>query len=508
MAKKQPDAVKYKGYVPAEGAKIDRVKATVDPKEFHKRYIAKRQPVIIEGLIQDEDFKAAKWTDLGYLKETAGSASVKIEPIDPDVKTFGTAAEKLKMPFSEFIDKLTSTPDKYYLTTQYDEDGEPSVLPPPMDHLATDFPLHPKITGNLVLQQTNLWIGNSSEGTSSGLHHDFHDNIYCLLRGKKRFVLYPPSAHPSMYTYGELDTVHQNGLISYTNRPSRADGLTEREAAQEKVDALEERWHKLEEGADEEAIAAAEEAFEDAMGELAMLGDEDDEEDLELGDGGDDFEESESDGDWETLGSKAAKPNDVHEEESSDEEDGPTFGEFNGDDDHDSEEEEGLGFDIPEDEDPVSFSTIPVSYLHNHLDLPTISKAPKGNVKDFPLLKTANALVGHLEEGEMLYLPASWFHEVTSSSSKNGTVHMAFNYWFHPPDGSEFKHPYNDRSIWERKLRAVEQKAADIKARVAGKKRKKEKAKAKRKRKQERDAPLKDQKRAKLDGKKTKRNQA
>ncbi len=32
--------------------------------------------------------------------------------------------------------------------------------------------------------------------------------------------------------------------------------------------------------------------------------------------------------------------------------------------------------------------------------------------------------------GQMLYLPCGWFHEVTSY----GKEHMAFNYWWHPPD--------------------------------------------------------------------------
>lgn len=35
----------------------------------------------------------------------------------------------------------------------------------------------------------NVWIGSSADGSSSGLHHDFHDNLYSLLRGRKRFRL-------------------------------------------------------------------------------------------------------------------------------------------------------------------------------------------------------------------------------------------------------------------------------------------------------------------------------
>jgi len=50
----------------------------------------------------------------------------------------------------------------------------------------------------------------------------------------------------------------------------------------------------------------------------------------------------------------------------------------------------------------------------------------------------------------MLYLPASWWHEVTSSSPENSksNVHMAFNYWFYPPDGLKFDEPYQDDIVW------------------------------------------------------------
>ena len=43
----------------------------------------------------------------------------------------------------------------------------------------------------------------------------------------------------------------------------------------------------------------------------------------------------------------------------------------------------------------------------------------------------------------MLYLPAGWFHEVTSEGGgREG--HCAFNYWFHPPDAQppSFSSPY------------------------------------------------------------------
>ena len=47
----------------------------------------------------------------------------------------------------------------------------------------------------------------------------------------------------------------------------------------------------------------------------------------------------------------------------------------------------------------------------------------------------------------MLYLPAGWFHEVTSFSDQDSSMHLALNYWFHPPDNLQpgpggFDRPY------------------------------------------------------------------
>ncbi len=130
-----------------------------------------------------------------------------------------------------------------------DSDNEPEldpVLPSPTDALSNDFPARPALLGNLVLQQCNLWLGNSKEGKSSGLHHDFHDNLYILLSGYKRFLLFPPSAHRYLHPRGLVDRVHPNGLIVYAppgqlpsyipgrrrpQLPIRPDGLVPSDAA-------------------------------------------------------------------------------------------------------------------------------------------------------------------------------------------------------------------------------------------------------------------------------------
>lgn len=118
------------------------------------------------------------------------------------------------------------------------------LLPSPTNALADEFPLQPELMGHLVLQQTNLWLGSCKEGKSSGLHHDFHDNLYALLAGRKRFLLFPPLAFEYLHPRGTVERVHANGLIEYTPRgalhvddplsprlPIRPDGLPPAEAA-------------------------------------------------------------------------------------------------------------------------------------------------------------------------------------------------------------------------------------------------------------------------------------
>lgn len=57
------------------------------------------------------------------------------------------------------------------------------------------------------------------------------------------------------------------------------------------------------------------------------------------------------------------------------------------------------------------------------------------------------ALEVDLKSGQVLYLPAGWFHEVTSFSDGPAQTHLALNYWLHPPDNLDaspagFAKPY------------------------------------------------------------------
>jgi hypothetical protein len=146
---------------------------------------------------------------------------------------FGEGLEK-KMFFSDFIEKLQENNQNLYLTTQdleYSPDEQPSIISAPLKYLKQDFPWVPKLFGNLIIANINLWLGATSRPSSSGLHHDYHDNLYILLRGEKKINLFSPIEAYNMYTYGEITKVHANGRINYVGEETRADGSNDKSEA-------------------------------------------------------------------------------------------------------------------------------------------------------------------------------------------------------------------------------------------------------------------------------------
>jgi hypothetical protein len=496
------------------------------PKDFYSKFIHKRQPVIIQGKFDDLDFVAKNWANVDYLRETAGDAPVKVEPMHKEKKRYGTDVERVDTTFGAFLDSLKEDKDEYdYLTTQYSDDeddmddsGEDddddeekehgqdneiksSTFPQPVRALLSEeVPMRPDMMGNLVLQQMNIWLGKTKSGTSSGLHHDFHDNLYILLKGRKRFVLYPPSAVHHLDTYGKPKKIHSNGLIVYKQPGEdededndeedneadqiRADGLVERDAAALKVQALEEAMDKLEESGEKKGLDKIQKEYGDAVERLMKY------QTADFGElGEDDFDEisSEEESDPEELkdqvlrdnlilkrkapdelsSSKASKTakagaadDDDSEANDSDESDAELMealeraqnGQRDDFDDEDDASDLEDAFAAAQGEDafpsePLSFSQISTQDLHSHLGLTTPQTTSSA------LEKAGKPYIVDLKAGDMLYLPTSWFHEVTSFSDEESSdnVHIALNYWFHPPDAKkpEFEKPYADVALWK-----------------------------------------------------------
>lgn len=191
------------------------------PREFYSKYIARRVPIKFSGAIGN----LSKWSN-DYIKSKAGECVVKVEHRATKTDPFGKGHET-SMKFLDFIDQLSNGSELLYLTTQkllYSPEGQPHIISPPLTHLTDDMIIRPSIMGNLIPQNINIWMGQTTAPSTSGLHHDFHDNLYIVLRGTKSITLIPPSEAYNMYTIGKIAKVHFNGRINYEGQITMADG--------------------------------------------------------------------------------------------------------------------------------------------------------------------------------------------------------------------------------------------------------------------------------------------
>jgi len=360
----------YVGYAPvSKGTAVDRVSyPDVTAGAFDEKYVASRRPVVLKGALEGgSDLRgAAKWTNAFLRKKCASNedaAPLRVETRSVTNKERFGRGKYVDMSFNAFMDKFEAGDGRWYLSAG----GKPDPFSAPASQLvspATDaaddglLPLRPRVLPRrLVPADVNLWMGRNDGPTSSGLHHDYHDNLYLLVRGEKRFKLYSPRDAGRMYTTGSISWVHENGLINYSVSTLQ-DGdisLANGESALE---------HRLRKG----TVANDDESEEEEDG----LVDDDDFADF---DGVDDYDA------------------------------------LNESDDESDDNEEKISKD---EKDPDSFSRVDYDDL-----------------SEYPLFKGAISMDVVVKAGEALYLPAGWFHDVSSDDSGQG--HVAFNYWFHPP---------------------------------------------------------------------------
>lgn len=428
-----------------------------DAATFIPDFVKRRQPGIIRKVPPDLT-SLTRWADVANLKAAASKAIVLVEPKDKKKGQHGTAIKREKMQFGDFLDRLQNDKEStLYLTTQYEEEEDDdqeeaqdyqrearACFPEPIRSMlkgnSESLPLKPDMAGSLALQQMNIWIGRSSSGSSSGLHHDYHDNLYILLAGRKRFILYPPTAGKHLSPHGTIHKTHPNGLIVYSDyQDVGEDGLDPVDMANWKMQAIEQEMEacqkKIKKGKKELAkrLKRLEKEYEEAVEvqmDLMMENGEGDD-DLDL-DGMDDFDLLET---APTKRNHASTANDSP---------GAKRAKVDTDDAR---------------REPDSFSKISSAQLHAHLGLPPLSHSfhpeppgipPKRKAK---LEKAGKPIIVELSAGEMLYLPASWWHEVTSygSNTGKGETHIAFNYWFHPPSDLDATSDdlYKDKRVWK-----------------------------------------------------------
>jgi hypothetical protein len=147
-----------------------------------------RRPVLLAGLVGDGEID--RWS-LAALRERCGNRQASVIPLHDG--RIGADARRGVMfdavRFGDYLDRLErgDRPDAYL------------AVPPetwlPEVHEA--FP-PPEYCRRAAWRNSRLWI--SGPETSVPLHHDVAENIFIQLVGRKRFLLYPATASPWLYS--------------------------------------------------------------------------------------------------------------------------------------------------------------------------------------------------------------------------------------------------------------------------------------------------------------------
>lgn len=209
-----------------------------------------------------------------------------------------------------------------------------------------------------------------------------------------------------MYLNGEIDRVYPNGLISYVGSETRADGVP--------IGSLEEQH----------------------------------------GEGGNSASDNDSGGE-EEEGVFFGKGFDDNTSDSGKSDD---FGETSHDDyDEIMANDEGSKKPAATKKEATAEDTKrPNSF--SKIDVATLNDASAIAYK-FPRFSACRQSIVELKKNQTLYLPAGWFHEVTSQDETKGSYHTALNYWFHPPDSLDrFEQPYKDRRFWREEAKQRQHK--------------------------------------------------
>jgi peptidyl-lysine (3S)-dioxygenase / protease len=194
---------------------ITRLQHPVAPQDFYLHYFTARRPLVIQfGDFAEIGWRTHLWSN-EYLRYKAGAQTVMVqkrrqdEVFEPDNSGYGP------MVFRDFLTKVMDSPDgdnTLYLNLQNLQDNR--ALEPPALQLIGDYTI-PYYFKDLLLRCVNIWMGNSRTPIITPLHHDFNDNLYAVLEGNKRFIIFPPEQAANLYVRGNIREIQANGIFKY-----------------------------------------------------------------------------------------------------------------------------------------------------------------------------------------------------------------------------------------------------------------------------------------------------
>jgi lysine-specific demethylase 8 len=168
---------------------------TVQVSELERlRQLGWRAPFITTGFANVWP-AFARW-DTDYLRSTVGTRSIDVEAYPtPMFSPKGGEADfpKRRMTIADFLERSenVAAPGEWLYAAQVSLGSE-------LPALTDDISAPPWVSARPYA--TGFWMGR--QGTGSRLHYDPYDNVIGVVRGVKRFSMFPPGQFAAHYPYG------------------------------------------------------------------------------------------------------------------------------------------------------------------------------------------------------------------------------------------------------------------------------------------------------------------
>lgn len=179
---------------------IDVIDHTMHPRDFWSKYVSKHKPVLLRGIDQGKGWE--KW-DEDYIKKHFGWVDLKIEP---KIENRGNSPILNNMPkrlnISTYFETMRES-TLYAVSILPQEMAWDVNFPAPMlcggrnkkpsldsrnpVDVKHPFPHDKGRQWMTHLYEANLWLGYGR--TRSQLHYDKEQNVNCLYRGEKKWIL-------------------------------------------------------------------------------------------------------------------------------------------------------------------------------------------------------------------------------------------------------------------------------------------------------------------------------
>jgi Cupin-like domain len=148
---------------------------------FHEDHFLANEPAILVGVPQHHDLEIFRFTP-ERLASQLGDREFPVLSTETDFLSY--ERDTIPMKFRDFVQRTFQ--ERRGKTRYYFKNGT-KALPPGLDDSGAISGLSMFFTKSVI---KNLWI---SQGTITvGLHFDAAENLNIQIRGRKRFVLYPP----------------------------------------------------------------------------------------------------------------------------------------------------------------------------------------------------------------------------------------------------------------------------------------------------------------------------